>query len=65
MQPLHKAEYTDKRDFKLDRKVTIEVGGESKTRKQIADVENAYVAADSIDIGYCGKIPLWMFGILY
>jgi predicted AAA+ superfamily ATPase len=30
VQPLHKVEYTDKGDFKLDRKVTIEVGGKAR-----------------------------------
>jgi len=65
VQPLHKVEYTDKGDFKLDRKVTVEVGGANKTRQQLAGVENAYIAADGLEVGYADKIPLWMFGLLY
>lgn len=65
VQPLHKVEYTDKGDFRLDRQITIEVGGANKSRQQLAGLENAYVAADGIEIGYGKKVPLWMFGLLY
>lgn len=65
VQPLHKVEYIEKGDFKLDRKVTVEVGGANKTRQQLVGVENAYVAADGLEVGYGDKIPLWMFGLLY
>ncbi|CAG4995584.1 hypothetical protein DYBT9275_01673 [Dyadobacter sp. CECT 9275] len=65
VQPLHKVEYTEKGDFELDRKVTVEVGGANKSRQQLAGVENAYVAADGLEVGYGDKIPLWMFGMLY
>lgn len=52
-------------DFLVDRKVTIEVGGKGKSRKQIAGVENAFIAADNLEIGIDEKIPLWLFGFLY
>ena len=45
--------------------MTVEVGGANKTRQQLAGVENAYVAADGLEVGYGDKIPLWMFGMLY
>ena len=59
VQPLHKVEYTDKGDSKLDRRLTIEVGGANKSRQQLAGLENAYVA-DVIEVGYGAKVPLWM-----
>ncbi|MCE6988629.1 ATP-binding protein [Dyadobacter sp. CY323] len=65
VHPLHKVEYTEKGDFKLDRQITIEVGGSNKSRQQLAGLENAYVAADGIEVGYGSKVPLWMFGLLY
>jgi predicted AAA+ superfamily ATPase len=65
VQPLHKVEYTEKGDFKLDRQITIEVGGANKSRQQLVGLENAYVAADGIEVGYGVKVPLWMFGMLY
>jgi predicted AAA+ superfamily ATPase len=52
-------------DFLIDEKYTIEVGGKSKTRKQIAGLENALVVKDDIEIGHGNIIPLWMFGLLY
>jgi predicted AAA+ superfamily ATPase len=52
-------------DFTIDRKYVFEIGGKSKTNRQIKDVENAYVAADDIETGFGNKIPLWMFGLLY
>lgn len=65
VRPIHKVEYTEKGDFKLDRNVTVEVGGANKTRQQLIGVENGYVAADGLEVGYGDKIPLWMFGLLY
>ncbi|WP_170857850.1 hypothetical protein [Xylanibacter ruminicola] len=42
-----------------------EVGGQDKGFSQVADQENAYVAADDIESAYMRKIPLWAFGFLY
>ncbi|MDP3433546.1 MAG: AAA family ATPase, partial [Bacteroidota bacterium] len=42
-----------------------EIGGKNKTRKQIAGIENSYIAADNIEFAYQNKIPLWLFGFLY
>jgi uncharacterized protein len=63
--PRYPVEYTEQGDFRLDRRITVEVGGAGKNRRQIADIEAAYVAADDIEIGYGQKVPLWMFGLLY
>ncbi|WP_187444075.1 hypothetical protein [Sphingobacterium phlebotomi] len=32
---------------------------------QVAGLDNAYVAADDIEVGSGRKIPLWLFGFLY
>ena len=52
-------------DFLIDHQYTFEIGGRSKTTKQIAGLENAFIAADDIEVGYENKIPLWLFGFLY
>ena len=52
-------------DFLIDNKYTFEIGGKNKSFKQIKDMDNAYVAADDIEVGFANKIPLWLFGFLY
>ncbi|MDR3201484.1 MAG: AAA family ATPase [Spirochaetales bacterium] len=61
----HRIEFPPAGDFLVDGKYTIEVGGKSKTQKQITGLKNAWVAADDIEYGYDKKIPLWLFGFLY
>lgn len=61
----HHVEYAKQGDFRIDNQYTIEVGGQSKDGKQIAGVDNAYIAADNIEYAYGNKIPLWLFGFLY
>ena len=51
-------------DFMVNEYV-FEVGGKNKTKKQIKNLENAYIVADDIEIGSRNKIPLWLFGFLY
>lgn len=43
----------------------IEVGGKSKTSKQVKHIDDYLVAADDIEIGFGTKVPLWLFGFLY
>lgn len=45
--------------------LTIEVGGKSKTSKQVKEENNFLVAVDDIEMGRGNKIPLWLFGFLY
>jgi predicted AAA+ superfamily ATPase len=45
--------------------LTIEVGGKSKTSKQVKDTGPYLVAADDIETGFGTKVPLWLFGFLY
>ena len=61
----HKVQLADKGDFLINGKQLIEVGGRHKSYKQIADLKDAYIAADEIEIGFGNKIPLWLFGFLY
>jgi predicted AAA+ superfamily ATPase len=52
-------------DFLVDNKYTFEIGGKSKTRKQLKNVKESYIAADNIEYGDGKTIPLWLFGFLY
>ena len=61
----HKVEYTKTGDLLVDRLYTIEIGGKSKDGKQIASLEDAYIASDDIEYAAGNKIPLWAFGFLY
>ena len=58
-------QYTEKGDFLIDEMYTVEIGGKSKTHKQLKEISNSFVVADAIEIGYQNKIPLWVFGFLY
>jgi len=61
----HELRLPENGDFLVDGKYTFEVGGRSKTTKQIKDLPNAYIAMDDIEIGAFNQIPLWIFGFLY
>ena len=61
----HQVSYSESGDFRVDKKYTLEVGGKNKPNKQIAGLENAYIAADNIEYSSLNKIPLWLFGFLY
>ena len=52
-------------DFRVDGRWTFEVGGESKSFNQIADVPDSYVLSDDIEMPRGNKLPLWMIGFLY
>ncbi len=51
-------------DFLIDGH-TFEVGGRNKTRKQVAQLPDAYIVKDDIEQPYLRTIPLWMFGLNY
>lgn len=61
----HILTYTKYGDFIIDGKYTLEVGGKSKTNRQITEIKNAYIAMDNIESGFGNRIPLWLFGLLY
>ncbi len=52
-------------DFMVDNTYTFEIGGSTKTTKQLSGVPNSYIAADDITAGNDRKIPLWLFGFTY
>ena len=52
-------------DFTVNSSLVFEIGGKSKTPKQIRGIKNAYLALDKIEIGAGNKIPLYLFGFLY
>ena len=52
-------------DFKIDGKITFEVGGKDKSFEQIADIPDSYVLADSMMFPIGKKLPLWIVGFLY
>lgn len=61
----HNVEYAKSGDLVVDRRYTIEIGGKSKDGKQIANIENSFIAADDTEYAFGNKIPLWAFGFLY
>ncbi|MBR1878794.1 MAG: ATP-binding protein [Paludibacteraceae bacterium] len=62
----HDVEFGKKRgDFLVDRKYTIEVGGENKNFRQIKDIPNSYVLADNLETAIGNKLPIWSVGFLY
>jgi uncharacterized protein len=62
---VYRVEYSATGDFLVDRKYIFEIGGKSKSKKQIKNIKNSYVAADMLEYGFENKIPLWLFGFLY
>lgn len=52
-------------DFLVDGTYTFEVGGKKKGKRQIKNVDNAYIVKDDIETGYGNIIPLWVFGLTY
>jgi hypothetical protein len=61
----HNTTLPGKGDFLVNGKYTFEVGGASKTARQIAGIQNSYIVKDNIETGYANTIPLWLFGFLY
>jgi len=60
----HKVFSSEVADFKIGQ-YTFEVGGKSKTKRQIAGLDQAYVVKDNVEYGYQNTIPLWAFGFNY
>lgn len=61
----HLVEQSTESDFRINETYTFEIGGKNKSKKQIQNLTNSYIAADNIEYGFDNKIPLWMFGFLY
>lgn len=65
LQVLHSVTSPKYGDFMIDDTYIFEIGGASKTKKQIIGIPNAYIAADDIEESIGNKVPLWLFGFLY
>lgn len=52
-------------DLLVDGSVTIEVGGASKSGRQLKGVTDGYIAADGIEYAIGNKIPLYLLGMMY
>lgn len=60
-----KVTFSDKVDFLVNGESHFEIGGPSKTNKQLQNMKNGYLAIDGIETGFGNRIPLWLFGFLY
>ncbi len=61
----HKINLPKNGDFIVDDKYVFEIGGKSKTNKQIINIRDAYIVADNLEYGFKNKLPIWLFGFLY
>ena len=65
LSTFHDIQIPKQGDFIIDDKYLFEIGGKNKSFKQIKDIENSFVVADDVEVGFRNKIPLWLFGFLY
>ncbi|MFD1551807.1 AAA family ATPase [Putridiphycobacter roseus] len=61
----HQVNNSVESDFLVNEKYTFEVGGKHKSSDQIKGLEQGFIAADNIEVGFRNKVPLWLFGFLY
>jgi hypothetical protein len=61
----HNVRLSGKGDFTINDDITCDIGGAGKGGDQISGLNNAYIAADGIEIGFAAKVPLYLFGLLY
>ena len=61
----HQVHYHDQGDFIVDDRFIFEIGGAGKTASQLGNQVDSYIAADDIETGAPGRIPLWIFGMGY
>lgn len=61
----HLVELSPASDFLVDGKYTFEVGGQTKGKKQISTIDDAFLVVDDTEYGSDHRIPLWLFGFLY
>lgn len=61
----HQVQAATDTDFLVDGRWHFEVGGRTKTARQIAAVPDAYLAVADTPVGVGRRIPLWLFGFLY
>jgi predicted AAA+ superfamily ATPase len=64
MSVKNKVYRSEKGDFNINN-LTFEVGGKSKTQKQLEGLKNAFIVKDDVEYGYKNVLPLWAFGLNY
>jgi hypothetical protein len=62
---LYKVHYPKSGDFMVDEKYVFEIGGKTKSQKQLTNIGNSFVVADDLEYSVGNKLPLWLFGFLY
>lgn len=62
---LHQVRLPKVGDFEIDGSIIFEVGGRSKSSKQIQGLENAFIVKDEIEFPIGNAIPIWLLGFLY
>ncbi len=62
---MHKIALHHKRDFLIDEKWIMEIGGSGKTKRQIKGEKDGFLILDNMKMGFGNKIPLYLFGFLY
>ena len=65
MAQSHQIQQPKQGDLLVDGTYLFEVGGKEKGYGQIRNVENSFVVADGVEVGFGNKIPLWLLGFLY
>lgn len=65
LKELYTTQLPEQGDILIDEKIILEIGGKSKTKKQVASIKTAYIAKDQIEIGIDNTVPVWLFGFLY
>lgn len=57
-------QYAAQGDFMVN-KIIFEVGGKTKSNRQIETIKNAFLVKDNIEYPAGNALPLWLFGFLY
>ena len=65
MKTLHRVSLSDFADYVIDGQFHFEIGGASKSKKQIHGKEMAFVVKDDMEHGVANTLPLWVFGFVY
>lgn len=47
------------------KKTNLKFGGKSKKNRQINTIYQSFIAMDTIETGFCKRIPFCLFGFLY
>lgn len=65
LQVVHQVRHQKNGDFITDDQFTFEVGGQTKSKKQIIDLKQAFLVLDDLEYRSAKRLPLWIFGFLY